>query len=157
GHDGDKLCAAFSPDGKLLATGEGDHDRPGTVRLWDAVTSEQLASLTRQTGRVESVAFSPDGKLLAGTIGDEVKVWDVKTQHVRAMRQGRGPVAFSPDGKLLAVTARDTLSVILWDLEKSVTLMTFKAHDKPIHGLAFHPNGRTLATGSEDWSVRLWN
>jgi len=55
------------------------------------------------------------------------------------------------------VTARDTLSVILWDLEKSVTLMTFKAHDKPIHGLAFHPNGRTLATGSEDWSVRLWN
>src|SRR5262249_13673522 len=118
GHDGDKLCAAFSPDGKLLATGEGDHDRPGTVRLWDAVTSEQLASLTRQTGRVESVAFSPDGKLLAGTIGDEVKVWDVKTQRVRAMLQGRGPVAFSPDGKLLAVTARDTLSVILWDLEK---------------------------------------
>lgn len=66
-------------------------------------------------------------------------------------------MAFSPDGKVLAVTTRDGLSVMLWDIKQSVTLTTFKAHDKTIHVLAFHPNGRTLATGSEDWSVRLWN
>jgi WD40 repeat protein len=56
---------AFSPDGRMLATANGDK----AARLWDPATGECLRTLTGHDGEVRGVAFSPDGRLLATANG----------------------------------------------------------------------------------------
>jgi WD40 repeat protein len=75
-------AVVFSPDGKFLASAEGDNAvrfwEESTVRLWDVATRQEIHRWTGHRGRVLSLAFSPDGKKLASGAGDTtVLVWDV--------------------------------------------------------------------------------
>src|SRR5436305_8836623 len=64
GHPGGVCAVAFSPDGKLLASGGSGYD-DGSIKLWDASSGAPRQTLERHPGGVSAVAFSPDGKLLA--------------------------------------------------------------------------------------------
>jgi WD40 repeat protein len=76
GHTNHVHAAAFSPDGRLLASAGPDKaDKVGEIKLWDARTGQELVSLP-DTAPVHCVAFSPDGKLLASANKDgTLKLW----------------------------------------------------------------------------------
>ena len=157
GHTLLVYAAAWSPDGKRLATVSEDR----TVRLWDTAKGSPLHMLGGHEARVTGVTFSPDGKWLATASADRtVKLWDAVTGkelrtlggHERAVRA----VAFSPDGKRLASASADR-SVRLWDPLTGKLLQTFTGHEYAVTSVAFSPDGTLLVSGSEDMTARLWN
>jgi WD40 repeat protein len=74
GHTDWVNSVAFSPDGRLLASGSSDR----TIKLWDVATGREVRTLSGHTDIVTSVAFSPDGRLLASGSDDKtIKLWDI--------------------------------------------------------------------------------
>jgi WD40 repeat protein len=75
-QDNPVVSMAFSPDGRLLATG----DFEGRVHIWDVVSGTEAAVLEAHNAMVVSVAFSPDGKLLATGGEKTVRLWGVPVE-----------------------------------------------------------------------------
>jgi WD40 repeat protein len=84
------LCAAFSPDCRLLASAARD----GTFRLWDLATGTELARLSGHRGRINALVFSPDGKLLySGGDDTSILVSDVSRVVKNILPAVSGPAA----------------------------------------------------------------
>jgi WD40 repeat protein len=150
---------AFSPDGRILATG----GFRGAVRLWDVATGRNLAVLPGHTANVATVAFSRDGRTLAsGSWDGTVRVWDVAdVAHPSPRRTLVGhaawvqSVAFSRDGTTLA-SAGDDGTIKLWDPATGRERCTLVGHDHPVRAVAFSPDGQVLASRDVGGTIRLW-
>ena len=152
GH-GAVFSVAFSPDGKILASGNSD----GSLQLWDVATREHQATFTGHSDRITSVAFSPDGKTL-GSADGTLRLWDVDTGEswdVDTIGKSATSVVFGPDGKML-ITIRYGL-FILWAVSIDARKATLLGAIEGITSVAFSPDGKTLVTGSRDGKVLLWD
>ncbi|EED16650.1 WD-repeat protein, putative [Talaromyces stipitatus ATCC 10500] len=157
GHSGSVFAVAFSPDGKLVASGSVDY----TIKLWDLATGTLRQTLEGHSSSVRAVAFSPKGKLVASGSDDKtVKLWDLATGTLRQTLEGHSgsvfAVAFSPDGKLVA-SGSDDKTVKLWDLATGTLRQTLEDHSGPVQTVAFSPDGKLTASGSYDKTVKLWD
>lgn len=143
------LCLAFSPNGKVLASGEVDKK----IRLWDTAAGKQLAVLEGHTKQVAALAFSPDGATLHSAGYDAtVRLWDVasgKPKEVQAGDPNKGVLgphvddmrtSFSRDGSLLAFGS----FAAVWDV-KAKKLLPFEILG--VRGwFDFEPDGSTILT-----------
>jgi WD40 repeat protein len=156
GHTDRVFSVAFSPDGRLLASGSSDK----TIKLWDVATGSLVRTLSGHTWSVFSVAFSPDGRLLASGSYREIKLWEVATgSEVRTLSghvSDVTSVAFSPDGRLLASGSFDT-TINLWDVATGSLVRTLPDSRASVYSVAFSPDGRLLASGSLEETIKLWD
>ncbi len=157
GHSDAVISAAFSPDGKRVATGSWDD----TAKIWDAETGQEILTLRGHAHSIGSVAFSPDGKrLVTGSYDHTAKIWDAETGEeiltLEGHSQALSSVAFSPDGKRIATASGDKTAGI-WDAETGREILRLTGHTDAVHSAAFSPDGRRVATGSRHRTAKIWD
>ena len=153
GHTGGVTAAAWSKDGKSLATASADK----TIRLWDA-TGKPLRTLTGHENAVLCVAWADAKSLASGSADKTVRVWHTGSDIGKVARTHKGPVtavAWSKDGKSLA--SGDTQHAVLVggpDADKD-KLQSITA-SSPVQALAWAGNGKSLAVGIDTGNVEVF-
>lgn len=155
GHRRSIASLAFSPDGRLLASGARD----GAVILCAASTGDREARLEGHKGWTTALAFAASGELLAaGSDDGTVRVTEVASRRRTITLTAHGvfieALAFSPDGQRLVSGGQDP-RVLVRELRGGRTLLTLSDHSGFIHAAAWNPQDAVIASGGGDGVVRL--
>jgi len=166
GHTRTVRSVCWSRDGRQVVSGSED----GTVREWDVEKGETILGPI-ETGhqQVFTIVYSPDMTMFAtGGYGEPnpdtdsaIKIWDLKTGKLAATLKGHTEsvmcLAWTPDGKTLISGSLDH-SIRTWNTSKWKQIIVLDGHTKlGVYDIAISPNGRILASASENGTGRLWN
>lgn len=165
-------CAEFHPDGKSVVFG----DAKGVLHLWDLEQKKEIGISLTALGGIVSLAYAPDGKRLAAAYAAQsgergVMIWDTASW-VAQIERGYNSAEFSKDGKVLALGGNDirllevpsgrpirNIALPELSLRETQASPDPKASDQKLRvsvmALAWQPDGKQLAAGCLDGTVRL--
>jgi WD40 repeat protein/tetratricopeptide (TPR) repeat protein len=162
-------AVAVQPAGPLAASAWKD----GSVDIWQAESGRWVRTLPAGRGRVTGLAFHPRDRrqLAVAYAGGELCLWDVEAgklpcADLRGPANARG-LCYSPDGKRL-IQAGDDPYIAVWDPATGRRVRLLEGHQPAvllgsgfkaaiIRGAAYSPDGKWLATGGGDGTIRLWD
>jgi WD40 repeat protein len=155
---------AISPDGKRLAAADYHENR---AALFDLLSRRWMTNLGGHSAAIQGVAFSADSKWLAtGSEDQTVRLWSMTSLQLKRVFtndfQSTLP-AFSPDNRVLAVAGwiptalKTTNTLAFWDLNSGAKLDQLEAAGPWASAVAFSHNGKFVAVGYFDGSVKIWS
>ena len=131
---------AVSPDGKLVLTGCKDH----SAMLWDMETRRPVAGPIRHGASITDVAFSPDGKsILTASSDTTVRVWKISEIPLSKKAAEYDPEKYNKQMK--------------WDVSSDQLTVDVLKHRDEVKDIVFSPDGKLLASGSDDYTARIWD
>ncbi|MEB3216716.1 MAG: NB-ARC domain-containing protein [Nostocales cyanobacterium 94392] len=156
GHTGWVRAIAFTPDGKILAS--GSHD--STIKLWNVETGQCLQTITGHTSNIQSLAFNRDGTILASGSNDKtVRLYDIPTGQCLILQGHTNNISFVNfhpfDEKLITASTDNT--VRLWNIQTGECLQIFNIAINWLLAIAISHDGKTLVTGSDGNAVKFWD
>ena len=141
-HEGQIEAVAFSPDGQTLATGSAED---GNVHLWDPHTEKLKETVPTGYREVRAIAFTSNGEMVVDNTAVAVSS---KGLIASAIRTPRSRLIGEPDASISIMDDPDALFE-QWRI--------LHGHQSTVRALAFSPDGQTLASGSGDMTVRVWD
>jgi hypothetical protein len=156
-HPGTISVLAWSPNGRLLASGQNRYERavsqkpepgqdptPKPLRVWDTTTGQELQSIPGFPYRLYDVAFSPDSQWVAVSTDHGAVIWNVADgTQIQTIKESIGQIAFSPDGQNILVI--DGTQIVFWNIATGNPAGVYSGYT----GFAFAPDNKLFAWGPE--------